>query len=72
MNKRKEPPGDLSAIELMRIVPLREAARLAGMTPKSLKKHHADKFVRVTAGPFGRIGMRVRDALMIGDAETEK
>jgi hypothetical protein len=51
-----------STIEMMRIVSLDEAARLAGVARVTLYRHHAAKFVRLSKR---RVGMRVRDALMI-------
>ena len=64
MNKQKPPSIDeLSALELMRIVPLSEAARLSGLSARTLQRNHSDKVIRMSPG---RIGMRVRDALMIG------
>jgi len=58
----------LTAIELLRIVPLVEAARLAGVSVDTLQRHHADKVVRVSER---RVGMRVRDALMLQPAKRK-
>jgi hypothetical protein len=49
-------------IEMARIVPLKEAARLAGCSPDTLKRNHRDKIVQISDR---RIGMRVRDALQL-------
>jgi hypothetical protein len=51
-------------IELERILPLKEASIVSGLSQDSLKRHHAQKIIRL--GPR-RLGMRVRDALMLGD-----
>jgi hypothetical protein len=52
----------LSPLELMRIVPLREAARLSGLSLRTLHTSFRDKFVHLSKR---RLGMRVRDALML-------
>jgi hypothetical protein len=49
-------------IEMERIVPLKEAARLAGCSPDTLKRNHRNKIVQISDR---RIGMRVRDALQL-------
>ncbi|MEH2526744.1 MULTISPECIES: hypothetical protein [unclassified Bradyrhizobium] len=50
-------------LELERIAPLSEAARLAGISEDSLKRNHKNKIISL--GPR-RLGMRVRDALFLG------
>ena len=54
----------LTAIELERIVPLDEAAQLSSVTEDTLKRNHRDKLVRLSPR---RLGMRVRDALMLSE-----
>jgi hypothetical protein len=54
--------AQLTAIELHRIAPLVEAARLAGVSVDTLQRHHADKILRLSPR---RLGMRVRDALLL-------
>jgi hypothetical protein len=54
--------GSLSAIELARIAPLAEAARLSGLSEDSLRRNYRHKLIEL--GPR-RLGMRVRDALML-------
>ncbi len=49
-------------IEMERIVPIKEAARLAGCSPDTLKRNHRDKIVQISDR---RIGMRIRDALQL-------
>ena len=49
-------------IEKERIVPLKEAARLAGCSADTLKRNCRDKIIQISDR---RIGMRVRDALML-------
>jgi hypothetical protein len=57
------PPLDqLSWLELHRIVSLQKASQLSGLSPDSLRRHHADRIVRLSPR---RSGMRVIDALMI-------
>jgi hypothetical protein len=55
-------PEQLSALELQRIAPLQEAARLAGVSIDTLKRRHRDKILQLSER---RQGMRVRDALML-------
>jgi hypothetical protein len=55
----------LKWIELQRIAPLSEAARLSGLSIDSLKRHHRTKFIQLSERRFG---MRVADALMLADA----
>jgi hypothetical protein len=54
----------LKWIELQRIAPLSEAARLSGLSIDSLKRHYRDKFIQLSERRFG---MRVGDALMLAD-----
>jgi hypothetical protein len=54
--------GELSPLEMMRIVSLAEAARLSGLSKQSLRLHHPDKIMRLGKR---KDGMRVRDAMMI-------
>ena len=57
------PPLDhLSWLELNRIASLQEASRLLGLSRDSLRRHHADKIVKLSPR---RSGMRVVDALTI-------
>ncbi len=66
MQATKSLIDDLPAVERLRIVPLAEAARLAGVSEDHLRRHHSAKFIRL--GPR-RIGMRQGDALMLAAAE---
>jgi len=54
----------VSAIALARVVTLREAAQLAGVSEDTLKRRRADKIIRLSPR---RLGMRVRDAFLLGD-----
>jgi hypothetical protein len=62
--KRIEDETLPTAIHLMRIVSIRQAADLAGVNEATLRKQYADKIIRISPG---RIGMRVRDALLLGE-----
>ena len=53
---------ELSRLELERIAPLSEAARLSSLSEESLKRNHKEKIIQL--GPR-RLGMRVRHALML-------
>jgi hypothetical protein len=60
------PPLDhLSWLELNRMASLQEASRLSGLSRDSLRRHHADRIVKLSPR---RSGMRVIDALMIQQA----
>jgi hypothetical protein len=51
-------------IELQRIVDLKEASRLSGLSIDSLKRHYRNKFIQLSERRFG---MRIADALMLVD-----
>jgi hypothetical protein len=51
---------EFTAIELHRIVSLREAARLRGESEDNLKRHNRDKIVRLSTR---RLGMKIGHAL---------
>jgi hypothetical protein len=61
------PPSDLPLIERLRIISLPEAARLAGCSVDNLKRHHADRLIRLSPR---RLGMRLQDALMLNRNTT--
>jgi hypothetical protein len=50
----------------MRIINIRQAAELAGVSTRTMQRIHADKIIRISPG---RLGMRVRDALMIAEGK---
>jgi hypothetical protein len=56
-------------LELQRIVSLREASKLAGMSEDTLRRRHADKIL--TLSPRRR-GMRLRHALMLPEGTIER
>ena len=58
----KSAANDRSKLELLRIVTMAEAARLAGLCEDSLRRHHGSKIINLTPR---RAGMRVEDALML-------
>ena len=51
-------------IALARIVSLREASELAGISEDTLRRIHGDKIIRLSPR---RLGMRLKDALFITD-----
>ena len=55
-------PSQPSWTELHRVVDLKEASRLSGLSVDSIKRHHSDKIIDLSPR---RRGMRVRDALML-------
>ena len=56
------PLGPAYWVELQRIVDLKEASRLSGLSVDSIKRHHSDKITDLSPR---RVGMRLRDALML-------
>jgi hypothetical protein len=66
MQAIKSMLDDLPVVEKLRIIPLAEASRLAGVSEDHLRRHHSAKFIRL--GPR-RIGMRQGDALMLAVTE---
>lgn len=62
MSESKTKAADLTALELARIANLKEAAHLSSLSTFVLRTQHRDKLVAL--GPR-RLGMRVRDALML-------
>ena len=65
MPKLEEPATDRpSRLELQRIAPLSEASKLSGLSEDSLKRHYRNKIKQLSPR---RLGMRVRDALMIDE-----
>ena len=54
--------NDLSKLERLRIVTMAEAARLAGLSEDSLRRHHGSKIIKLSPR---RDGMCVEDALML-------
>jgi len=63
------PTDELSKIERLRIVSLTEAARLAGISKDTLRRHYQAKIIKITPG---REGMRIQDALELGHAKYGK
>ena len=55
-------PIQPTGTELYRVVDLKEASRLSGLSVDSIKRHHSDKIIDLSPR---RRGMRVRDALML-------
>jgi hypothetical protein len=51
--------------ELDRIVSLEQAASLCSLSADTIKRRHADKLVKLSPR---RVGIRVRDALMLAEA----
>ncbi len=54
--------------ELDRIISLQEAEKISSLSPNSLKRHHRDKIVDLSPR---RLGMRLRDALMLSVAKRK-
>jgi hypothetical protein len=57
----------ISATELLRICSMEEAARLSGLSPDTLRRHHADKVRKLSPR---RNGVRLVDALLLRESET--
>jgi hypothetical protein len=58
----RSPDTSADWIELRRIIDLKEASRLSGLSIDSLKRHHRSKFIQLSER---RCGMRIADALML-------
>lgn len=70
MSRRRIEDEELpTAVQLMRLISVRQAAELAGINLRTLLRFHSDKIVRISPG---RIGMRVRDALMIAESKNPR
>lgn len=64
--KRLEDTALPTEIELLKIINIRQAAELAGVSVRTLQRAHSARIIRVSPG---RLGMRVRDALMIAEGK---
>jgi hypothetical protein len=62
MPARKQPNDFPSEIELQRIVSLKEAAKLQGSSTDTIRRRQPDKIIRISPR---RVGMRLRDALLV-------
>jgi hypothetical protein len=49
-------------IEWLKIIELKEAEKLSSLSSYTLRRHHADKIIKLSTN---RSGMRLGDALMI-------
>ena len=63
------PIEGLSRLELERIAPLSEAAHLSGLSKDTLLRRYRDKLIVLSPG---KLGMRVRDALMLPEEKEKK
>jgi len=54
---------------LDRIITLQEAQKLSGLSPDSWKRNHGDKIIKLSSR---RLGIRLRDALMLGNVVEEE
>jgi hypothetical protein len=62
-HNRGSPSNPPNWLELKRIVDLKEASRLSGLSVDSIKRHYRQKIIELSPR---RLGMRVGDALMLG------
>jgi hypothetical protein len=65
LGHNRGPPLDPDWIELQRIVSLREASRLSGLSIDTIKRRHRDKIINLS---LRRRGIRICDALMMKTA----
>jgi hypothetical protein len=63
----KTDPSELTELRLHSIITLAEAVRLSGLSDDSWRRHHADKFIRLSPRRFG---VRLRDALMLSAPQS--
>ena len=59
MSEQQQQP---TSLELLRIVTMREAAALSGLSAATLARRHPEKIIRLSPR---RKGMRLRDALLL-------
>ncbi len=59
--------ADLPPVEQLKIISLAEASRLSGMSLDGLRRHHADKIIKLSPR---RLGMRQGDALLLNTKST--
>jgi hypothetical protein len=62
-HNRRPPLSPSIWVELKRIVDLKEASRLSGLSVDSIKRHYRQNIIELSPR---RLGMRVGDALMLG------
>ena len=55
---------ELDLLELDRIVTLKQAAELMGVSMSTLRRHYTDKMIKLSER---RLGMRIKDALQLGE-----
>jgi hypothetical protein len=67
LDMEKSATDQPSWLELERIMPIGEVAKLNNLSDDTIKRRHADKIVQLSPR---RIGMKVRDALAIGKGNT--
>jgi hypothetical protein len=63
---RSDDTFGLTPLELARIAPMDEAAHLSGLSVDTLKRHHADRIIRLSPR---RAGMRLRHCLMLASGK---
>jgi hypothetical protein len=54
-------------LQLERIISLQEAEKVSDLSADSWKRHHSDKVIKLSPR---RLGVRLRDALMLGSNNT--
>jgi hypothetical protein len=65
--KTSSPIDELTKLEQLRIASLEEAARLSSLSVETLLRHHRDKCIVLAPR---RLGMRVRDALLLSHKKS--
>ena len=67
------PTDDLEPLqhgrELDKIISLQEACRVSSLSVDGWKRHHASKLIKLSPR---RLGVRLRDALMLGGKSAAK
>jgi hypothetical protein len=54
-------------LELKRIAPLSEVARLTGLSVDTIRRNHRDRIIKLSPR---RVGMRIEDALMLSQPRS--
>jgi hypothetical protein len=64
---KSDPISELTKLEQLRIATMKEAAQLSSLSVETLLRHHQDKCIVLSPR---RLGMRVRDALLLSHKKS--
>jgi hypothetical protein len=55
-------------LELKRIAPLSEVAKLTGLSVDTIRRNHRDRIIKLSPR---RVGMRIEDALLLSEVKQK-